>query len=531
MQPKREIKKVVKGLEARQAILSGAEQMYNAVSSVYGVGGNNAMLSMPYGFDPVVTRDGVTVAKRVSSTNAGLEDRIENDGARLLYQASEKTNKTAGDGTTATVVLSYHLLNAAHQLVVAGENAMKLKKTIDEDSRVVIDFLKSKSVEATDKQLLDVACVSSGDQNVGKLIANTLKDVGLEGGITVKEQGYPVLEVEKINGYYFEKGCEYVSQRVEWKTPKILVSHKRMSTAQDIIPIIAYVAKLDDPKIIIVGDVSGEALGVLINNTVAQVDSNGRPYPFEALVIPPPEYNEEGRKYLEDIATYTGAKVFMDSYAAEDINDEFFGTAEVAEVSNKQAIFLKGAGDVGQITERAAEIKQLIDDEKQPNMKQGLEKRYSKLVGKIAIINVGSAINAEMEELRARVDDAIEAVKSAMVDGVLPGGATMLARATELPISPLFKKALTATFKDLYENAAEPSDYRFQQILKSPFGHGFNLRKMTDEPIDLSKQGIWDATRSTTQVVENAASAAGTLITINVVVTVVDDVEQIKELS
>ena len=498
MNPKREIKKVVKGLEARQSILAGAEQMYDAVSSVYGVGGNNAMLSMPYGFDPVVTRDGVTVAKRVSSTNAGLKDRVENDGARLLYQASEKTNKTAGDGTTATVVLAWHLLNAAHQLVVAGENAMRLKKTIDEDSRKVIEFVKSKSIKATDKQLLDVAIVSSGDENVGKLIAGTLKDVGLEGGITVQEQGYPTLDVEKINGYYFEKGCEYVSQQVEWKTPKILVSHKRMATAQDIVPIIHYISKLDDPRIVIVGDVSGEALGTLINNTVAQVDANGRPYPFEALVIPPPEYNEEGRKYLEDIATYVGCKVFLDSYKPEDIDATFFGTAEMVKISSKQAILLKGAGDHEKITDRAAEIKQQIDDEKGANMKQRLEKRYSKLVGKIAIINVGSAINAEMEELRARVDDAIEAVKSAMVDGVVPGGATVLARATELDISPLFKKALIATFKDLYENAAEPSDYRFKQILKSPFGHGFNLRKMTEEPIDLSKQGIWDATRSTT---------------------------------
>jgi len=221
----------------------------------------------------------------------------------------------------------------------------------------------------------------------------------------------------------------------------------------------------------------------------------------------------------------------MDSTKSEDIDDTYLGTAETTKVSSKQAILLKGAGDFDKITERAAEIKQLIDDEKQPNMKEGLEKRYSKLVGKIAIVKVGSAINAETEELRARVDDAIEAVKSAMVDGVLPGGATMLARATELDISPLFKKALTATFKDLYENAAEPSDYRLQQVLKSPVGHGFNLRKMTDEPTDLSKQGIWDATRSTTQVVENAASAAGTLITINVVVTVVDDVEHIKEAS
>lgn len=162
-------------------------------------------------------------------------------------------------------------------------------------------------------------------------------------------------------------------------------------------------------------------------------------------------------------------------------------------------------------------------------MKQALEKRYSKLVGKIAIVNVGSAISAEMEELRARVEDAIEAVKSAMVDGVLPGGGTVLVKACELDISQLFKDALKATFYDLFENAALPSQMCFEQIARAKFGNGFNLRNVTKEPIDLAEEGIWDATRSATQVVENAASAAGTLITINVVVTQVDDVEQVED--
>ena len=511
--PKREIKKVTTGLDVRSKLLSGAEKMYEAVSNTYGPAANNALLELPFG-DPVLTRDGVTVAKRVSSSMAVLEDRIENMAARVLYQASEKTNKTAGDGTTATVVLARNLLKPAHRLVVAGDNAMVLKKQLELDSRTVISWIKSKSKAATNEQLLQVATVSSGDKNVGRLVAETLEEVGAEGGITIREQQYPVLDVERINGYYFDKGFFALNGAVEYEEPHILVTQKKLTSATDMIAVLQLIANDSNKRLVIVGDVAGDAQNVFLNNVMRSV--------IEGAIIPPMAYGQDGMLWMQDVATYVNAKVMLDGDAFTKLTMDSLGTAERVQVNQERAIMFGGAGDKKAIVDRAAEIKSQAEKETSAHTKEQLEKRYSKLVGKIAIINVGGATPTEMEELRFRVEDAIEAVKSAMADGIVPGGATTLARASELDITPLFKSALQETFKKLFENAAEPADYRLQQVIKSDWGFGFNLRERTDEPIDLNEAGIWDATRSVVQIVENATSAAGALLTTNVTVTIED---------
>jgi chaperonin GroEL len=279
--PSREVKDLEYGTAARQTVLNGVTKGYEAVSSTYGPSGQNVLQGMPFG-DPVLTRDGVTVAKRVV-----LEDRAENDAWSVIRQASEKTNKTAGDGTTATVVLAYNLYKAAHQRVVAGENPMKLKAQMVADSLKVIDYVKSKSVTA-DKHLLDVATVSSGDANIGALVSDTLAEVGLNGGITIREQSYPVIDVEKINGYYFSRGFFALNQGIEWEKPHILVSQKPLTAASDMLPIIQAINQLATKKLVIIGDVRGEALQILLANTMAQQDNKGRPVPFEGVVIAPP---------------------------------------------------------------------------------------------------------------------------------------------------------------------------------------------------------------------------------------------------
>jgi chaperonin GroEL len=516
--PPREIKDLQFGLEARQTVLAGVEKLYNAVASTYGAGANNVLQGMPYG-DPVLTRDGVTVAKRVI-----LANRAENDAASVMRQASEKTNKTAGDGTTATIVLGYHLLKNAHQRVVAGENPMRLKRQLVADSHTVIDFIKSKTTKAQTKHLLEVATVSAGDKNIGALVADTLQDIGVDGGITIREQSYPTVDVEKINGYFFNKGFFALNNQVEWEKPNIVVTQKALAAAADILPLIRFVnTTQDDKKLVIVGDVRGEALQILMANTMAQTDQQGRPVPFEGIVIPPPAYNEEAKLYMEDIATYVGAKVFTE--AEKDFTPGHFGSAERVQVNQDRAIVFKGRGDTDAITSRAAEIKANIDKENEPHAKDALETRYSKLVGKIAIVNVGASTPTEMEELRFRVEDAIEATKSAMADGILPGSATtLIAAASALTdIDPLFKQALNDTFRKLFENAGEDAGYRMQQILAKGYGYGFNLRDMTDQPVDLRKAGIWDASRAVVQTVENAVSAAGALLTVGALVTPLDE--------
>lgn len=508
--PKREIKNILSIDDARDKLKEGARKMAEVVGSTYGPSGNNVILGMPYG-DATLTRDGVTVAKRVI-----LPDKAEDDAAQILRQASEKTNKTAGDGTTATVVLAYNLFNRGNRLIAAGDNGMLLKKQIVEDSRKVIDFLNKKSVDAKG-HLLEVATVSSGDPAIGKLVSETLQEIGDGGGISIREQNYPTIDVEKVNGYYFDKGFFALNQQVEYANPLIFVTHKQLASNQDVLPLLDRVITGDNKNLIIIGEVrpNSDALNTIILN-VMQAKLN-------AVVIPPPAFGDDGLLFMEDIAMYVGSTLFRAGDDMRALDSQFFGSAERVQVNQERAIVFRGAGDSDEISTRAAQIKDNIDKETDSHRKDGLEQRFAKLTGKIAIVNVGGSTQTEMEELRYRVEDAIEATKSAMVDGVLPGGGTMLIRACALDISPLFKLALEDSFRKLMDNAAERADYRLEQIQRSKPGFGFNLREMTEEPIDLAQAGIWDATRAVVQTVENATSAAGSLLTVG---AIVDPIEQ-----
>lgn len=507
--PPREVKNILHEDDARTKLVAGAKKIFEVVGSTYGPAGNNVILGMPYG-DATLTRDGVTVAKRVI-----LEDRAEDDAAQILRQASEKTNKTAGDGTTATIVLGYNLFARGNRLVAAGENGMVLKKQIIDDSLKVIDFLKTEAQDSKD-HLLDVATVSAGDPAIGHLIADTLADIGSQGGISIKEQNYPTIDVEKVNGYLFDRGFFALTQQVEYNMPLIFVSQKRLASNADMVPLLNFVLQQDNKNLIIIGDVplNSEALNTLMLNVL-----QGK---LNAVCIPPPAYNDEATAFMEDIATYTGAKLYLNGVDIKEVDKTYFGSAERAVVNDKRAILFAGIGSEEDIKIRTEMIKDSMDKETEAHAKDNLEQRYSKLTGKIAIVNVGGSTQTEMEELRYRVEDAIEATKSAMEEGVLTGGATMLVRATALDISRLYKDALEDTFRHLMNNAAEPADYRLEQVRHAEKGFGFNLRDMTDEPIDLTKAGIWDAARAVTQTVENATSAAASLLTVGSIVDPID---------
>lgn len=510
--PRREIKNILVGGDAKAKIVAGATKMYEAVSSTYGPAGNNVILGFPYG-DATLTRDGVTVAKRTI-----LPDKAEDDAATILRQASEKTNKTAGDGTTATIVLGYHLFNRGHSLTVAGESGMLLSKQIVKDSIKVIDFLKDESIDA-DGHLLDVATVSAGDPAIGALVADTLKDIGTNGGITIREQNYPTVDVEKVGGYYFDKGFFALNQPLELAKPLIFVTNRLLASNSDVIPLLSHVINGDNKNLVIIGDVriNSDAMNTIMRNILENK--------LTAVIVPPPAFNDEGLLFMQDISLYVGAKLFLNGEDPATIkgNLDYFGSAERVRVSQDSAIIFNGTGAKEDIEVRIAEIKDQIAKEKNAHRKDNLEQRYSKLTGKIAIVNVGGSTPTEGEELRYRVEDAIEATKSAMADGVLPGGATMFVRASQLDISKLFKDALLDTFRKLMTNASEPADYRLEQVRRSEKGFGFNLRELTDEPIDLTKNGIWDATRAITQTIENATSAAASLLTVGVIIDPIEE--------
>lgn len=512
--PKREIKNILIAEEATSKIASGARKMYETVSSTYGVYGHNVILGMPYG-DAILTRDGVTVAKRTI-----LPDKAEDDAAAILRQASEKTNKTAGDGTTATIVLAYHLFKRGYNLAAAGTNGMILKRQIVDDSRKVIEFLEKESMDATG-HLLEVATVSAGDKAIGALVADTLEDIGTSGGITIREQNYPTVDVEKVGGYYFDKGFFALQTMIEFAKPIIFVTQKPLTSNSDIIPLLSRVVNGENKNLVIIGDVraNSDAMNTLLLNI-----QQGK---LQAVVIPPPAFADDGILFMEDISLYVGSKPFLtgDDVRGLKDTDDYFGTADRVQITPDKAIIFRGAGIQEDINARVADIEAAISKEKSSHRKDQLEQRLAKLTGKIAIVNVGGSTPTEMEELRYRVEDAIEATKSAMSDGVLPGGATMLLRASQLDISDLYKNALKDTFRKLMNNAAEPADFLIEQILRSEPGFGFNLREMTKEPIDLRESGVFDATRAVVQTVENATSAAASLLTVGAIVDPIDQDE------
>lgn len=519
MLPKREIKDIYISTEASDKILRGVNLADSVVGTSYGPLGENVIIGMPFG-DPSQTRDGVTIIKRLVA-----KDKAEDDAVSILRQASEKTNRSAGDGTTATVVLGAALYRNGHSLKAAGESGMTLKRRIAEDSKVVIDFLKKNAVSVTDDHLLSVATVSAGDPAIGKLVAKTLIEVGGSGGITIREQNYPTIDVEDVKGYYFDRGFFALNQPIEFAKPVIFVSQKQMASNQDIIPLLSRVINGDNKNLVIVGDVrmNSDAMNTLLLNV-----TQGK---LNAVVIPPPAYNEESLLFMQDIGLYVGAKPFLigDDIKQAVTDDKYFGTAERVQVTQDKAIIFGSKADTEEnnvrldaIEERANEIKEQITNAKQSYHKDQLEQRFSKLNGKIAIVNVGGSTPTEMEELRYRVEDAIEATRSAMADGVLPGGGTMLVRASELNISDLFKKSLLDAFRRLMNNADQPADYRIEQIKHAKEGFGFNLRDITDEPIDLREAGVFDAARAVIQTVENATSAAGSLLTTGAIIDPVE---------
>lgn len=510
MKPKRDVKDIYLGDEAAAKAVSGARKMAEVVGTTYGPRGRNVILGLPFG-DSTLTRDGVTVAKRTV-----LKDKAEDDAAVILRQASERTNKAAGDGTTATVVLGNNIFQRGNRLIAAGENGMLLKKVITDDAAKVLAFLNEHSEDGT-AHLREVASVSAGDPAIGQLIADTMAEIGEQGGISIREQNYPTIDVEKVGGYLFNKGFFALTQTVEYSKPNIFVTSRQLSSNAEMVPLLSKAVAGDNKNFVLIADVrsNSEAMNTFILNCMKN-NLNG-------VIVPPPAYGEDGLPFLEDIARYVGAKLFLPGDDFKRIDDTYFGTADRVQTNDKRCIIFGGNGPAEDIETRIAEIKEQLDQAQESHLRDNLEQRYAKLTGKVAIVNVGGATPIEMEELRYRVEDAIEATKSAMADGVLPGGGTLLVKALELDLSPLYKEALKDTFRHLMNNAAEPADYRLEQVRRAEYGYGFNLRDMTDEPVDLRAAGIWDATRAVVQTVENATSAAASLLTIGAIIDPIED--------
>lgn len=525
MPPKDKIKNITFAEDAHIELSKGVELMRKGVGSTYGPGGRNVLIQKPY-VPPVLTRDGVTVARDIAGHGNRLSSRIASEAAKLVYQASEKTNKTAGDGTTMTVVLLGDVYKRGRQRIVAGEDAMVVKRQLDSERETIIKFIESKSMECDKNKLKQVATISAGDEALGALVADLVNNVGADGSINLTYHNAPAIQVEEVTGYLFDSGFRFLTNEIELDAPNIFVTQKRMSAKGDIIPLLSIMEQLQQP-FIIVGDVTGAAM-----ETLVWAVQNQR---VDGVAIPPPAFGSDGHEYFEDIATYVGSRLWLESDDFKQVTAEDMGRIERARLSRERSILFNSQRQEA-VNDRIEQIKtQMKDSQVTPSLMEVLVTRRAKLAGKVSIIKIGAATEVEREELFFRIEDAVEACKSALSSGVVAGGATTLlfaahstklGDATETQLSTSTKQALQAPFRLLMENAAEDGGYRLGQVLESGYGKGFNLRDMTEKPTDLLKAGIVDPTKVIVQAVSNAFSVAGALLTTGATITQEPDADE-----
>ncbi len=504
-------KLVLKGDDARQKIVNGVTAMYEVARAAYGPKAGNVMYehNWPVGAAKI-SRDGVTNLKKVT-----LADRAENIVAKAVLQASEKNNAVAGDGTTAVAILTYHLYMAARKLVASGHNQMEVSQMINDTSEKALEYVDSVKKDLSDGDLLAVAKVASGDEGIAELLTNTVKEVG-EGGVTVEEHSGLGVYAEVIDGFYMRKGFTDVrlikdggSLSSDFEKCPILLANKVISDQREIATIINKIAGAGHKELLILGEVIHDALEFLVKNksnivcTVAGIPATSG---MKSIV-------------LDDVAVLTGGRVYEQADSASNFDLDYLGAAERVVVEELSTTILNGAGEKKEIDSRLEELQNQLDQETAAITTTVIKDRIARLKGKIGIVKVGAATDIDREELRLRIDDAVCALQAARKEGTVPGGGTTLARVKGTP----FDEALQQLFIELMENAGEKSEYRLAQMLKSPLGYGFNLKSMTEEPVDLRKEGIIDPTLVIKEVVRNAASVASLLITTTVLITFTDE--------
>lgn len=509
--------------EARAALLRGAEIMADTVGKSYGPKGRNLIIEKTYG-RPLVTRDGVTISKEVYS-----KLRDENMGMQLLNEASEATVKAVGDGTSATVVLTYNIMKLAHQQIAAGKNPMELKDTILKDSRVLIDRVNELSREVKKGQLEQVATVSSGDPGFGKLIAEAVEQVGSDGGIITQRSAMADVDKTNVDGYYIQPGYTALSSgKMELSDAYVIVSAKRITTGSEVIKLINKVLARywkehgmqpgtppNEPlNIFFYGEFEGDAYES-INANIQQQKFLG------ALVKSPLQGGDMAPQYLNDLAVYTGGRLINQSDKLDDLDDSYIGKAEKIRVTSKEAIVFGGEASPEDVTIYTNVIKERIAKEENDAIAEKLKERVSKIEGKIAIFRIGGATDTEREEREFRIDDAIQATKAASRGGVVAGAGSTLIELSKCNISDIWKDALRNTYKKLLTNAALPAEVKLNEVLASNYPMGFNLRE-SGELVDVVKGGILDPTLVVENVIKNSAATAGNAVSVGALITFVD---------
>lgn len=520
-------KQIKYGEEARKALEAGVNTLADTVKITLGPKGRNVVLDKKYGA-PLITNDGVTIAKEIE-----LEDPFENMGAQLVKEVSTKTNDVAGDGTTTAVVLAQAIIREGLKNLAAGANPIILRKGIDKSVDVVVADLKKISKPITDKNsIAQVASISAGDEKVGEYISEAMEKVGKDGVITIQESKTMQTELTTVEGMQFDRG--YASAYMVTNTDKmecvyddpfILITDKKISSIQDLLPIIEPLAQQGQKLMIIADDVEGDALAALVVNKLKGV--------FNSVAVKAPGFGDKRKAMLEDIAILTGGQVVSSEMGFElkDTTLNMLGRASQIKVDKDNTTIVGGAGDPEAISARISSIKNQIESTTSDYDREKLHERLAKLAGGVAVINVGAATEVEMKERKLRIEDALSATKAAVEEGIVPGGGTALLSAIpslkklvaslsgdEKTGAEIVLKAIEEPIRQIAKNAGLDGSVILADILrnKNP-NFGFDAYK--NKYCDMVECGIIDPTKVTRSALQNAASIAATLLTTESIVT------------
>jgi len=523
-------KQIIFNEQARQAIKRGVDKLADAVKITLGPRGRNVVLDKGFG-SPQICNDGVTIAKEIE-----LKDKVENIGAELVKEVATKTNDVAGDGTTTATVLAQAIIAEGFKNVAAGANPMEIKKGIEKGVNAVVEELRtviSKPI-SNDAEITQVASISANDPKLGKIIAEAMKEVGNDGVITVEESQSFGIEKEVVKGMQFDKG--YLSpymvtnperMEAEYQDAYILITDKKISTISDIVPTLEKLNQVGKKDLVIIAeDVDGEALATLVVNKLRGV--------FNTLAIKAPAFGDRRKEMLQDLAVLTGAKVISEEIGLtlEKVDLEMLGQAHKVISTKEATTIVEGRGNRIAVDERIAHIRSEIENSSSDFDKEKLKERLAKLAGGVAVIKVGAATETEVKEMKLRIEDAINATKAAVEEGIVPGGGVALFRAKKILDQveltgeqkigiDILKRALEEPIRQIAVNAGKDGAVIAEEVRRNSGNVGYNAS--TDKFEDLVEAGIIDPTKVTRTALQNAASISAMLLTTECVIT--DDPE------
>ena len=524
--------------DARARVLGGAKALYDAVKVTYGPKGRNVVIAKGFG-GPTVTHDGVTVAEGIDLPEEEGETLGYKVGADLIKQAAKNLNKQAGDGTTTVTVLTYSILKEANRLIAAGHNPMELRKGIEQAGAEIVKKLnkQAESIEGKSDRVAEVATISAGDSEIGKLIAGVIEKVGKDGVVTVEAGQGLDLEAEVVEGFSFDKGwaspffvTDAGRQEAVYEKPAILITDKKISSVQEFLPVLEKLAQSGKKDVVLIADeVDGEALSILILNKLKGV--------FNTVAVKAPSFGDRRKDILNDIAVLTGATVISEDQGLtfENASLEVLGSARKVIVGKDETTIIEGAGKPSAVKARIAQINAQSDNASSEYDKEQFDKRAAALSGKVAVIKVGGATETEIDEKKFRVDDAVAATKAALSEGIVAGGGVTLVNLSSNikadgadSVSAgrqILKNALKQPFLQITKNAGLNSEALLAQVEASKPGFGVNVMKPEQGVVDVRKDGVIDPVKVTKEAVQNAVSIASTAATMGALVVDIPEAE------